>query len=72
MIIEDYSEVDREGFSIEAYKYVKKSNELSVITNLANASLYSIRNMCSIFTIAESKLANINPEVSLDDDQPPF
>lgn len=41
---------DREGFTVEAYKFIKKNNDLSVITNIANASLFSIRNQCQIYS----------------------
>ena len=41
---------DREGFTPEVYRYVKKNNDLSVITNIANASLFSIRNRCPSYS----------------------
>ena len=44
MIEEDDVDNDREGFTAEIYNYIKKNNDLSAITNMANASLYSIRN----------------------------
>ena len=47
---------DREGFTPEVYKYVKKNNDLSVITNIANASLFSVRNRCPVYT---TKLKNL-------------
>ena len=34
---------DREGFTIEVYRYIKKNADLSAITNMANGSLYNIR-----------------------------
>ena len=54
--------MDKEGFSLEAYKYIKNSNEIQVIANLANASLYNIRNMLNIFSIDARKLIPIPPE----------
>ena len=36
--------------------YVKKNNDLSVITNIANASLFSVRNRCPVYT---TKLRNL-------------
>ena len=47
---------DREGFTPEVYMYVKKNNDLSVITNIANASLFSVRNRCPVYT---TKLRNL-------------
>jgi len=34
---------DREGFSLEVYRYIKRNKDLNVIVSIANASLYSIR-----------------------------
>ena len=42
----DDMDEDREGFSEEAFLFIKNNNDLSVITNIANASLYSVRNNC--------------------------
>ena len=39
------------------YKYVKKNNDLSVITNIANASLFSIRNRCPVYAIKMKHLS---------------
>ena len=56
---EDYSNVDREGFNVDTYRFIKNSNELNVITNLANASLYQIRNQCTIFSIDSRQLISV-------------
>ena len=44
------------------YKYVKKNNDLSVITNIANASLFSIRNRCPVYAIKMKHLKLQNTE----------
>ena len=36
-------EGDREGFSLEVYRYIKLNKELRIIADVANESLYSIR-----------------------------
>ena len=41
---------DKEGFNDETFKFIKVNNDLSVITNIANASLYSVRNNCEVYS----------------------
>ena len=49
---------DREGFSLACFRFIKRNNDLSVIVNIANASLYSIRNNCNVFSIDSRRLAD--------------
>ena len=78
---------DREGFSLETFRFVKQNNDLSVIVSTANASLYSIRNNCNVFNVDSRRLtddkkpvavtqANQQDSVAVDDDEyapePPF
>jgi hypothetical protein len=49
---------DREGFSLKTYRYIKRNKDLSVIVDIANASLYSIRNQCSVFNMNSSRLSD--------------
>ena len=78
---------DREGFSLQTFRFIKQNNDLSVIVNIANASLYSLRNNCNVFNVDSRRLtdgkkpvavAQTNQQYSLavDDDEyapePPF
>ena len=54
----DGEDGDREGFSLGTFRYIKRNKDLAVIVNIANASLYSIRNQCSVFNIPSSRLAD--------------
>ena len=44
------------------FSYVKKNNDLSVITNIANASLFSIRNRCPTYSTQLRRLKLQNTE----------
>ena len=59
-IEEEDLDQDREGFTPEAFKFIKKNNDLSVITNIANASLFSIRNQCQIYSSQQKYLTPFN------------
>ena len=61
-IEEDDLDADREGFTAAAYKFIKKNNDLSVITNIANASLFSIRNQCQIYSSQSKFLTPFNKQ----------
>lgn len=43
-----------------AFRYIKRNKDLAVIVNIANASLYSIRNRCSVFNIDSRRLVDEN------------
>ena len=53
---------DTEGFTDEAFKFIQSNNDLSVITNIANASLYSVRNNCQVYSTQVSALTPCNKE----------
>ena len=57
---------DTEGFTDEAFRFIKNNNDLSVITNIANASLYSIRNNCQVYSTFASALKPCNKERTFD------
>lgn len=61
----DGEEGDREGFSLGAFRYIKRNKDLAVIVNIANASLYSIRNQCSVFNIDSRRLVDQDQKVGL-------
>ena len=78
---------DREGFSLQAFRFIKQNNELSAIVSTANASLYSIRNNCNVFNVDSRRLtddkqpvavtqANQQDSLAVDDEEyapePPF
>ena len=60
MIEEEDVDNDREGFTPEVYSFIKKNNDLSVITNIANASLYSIRNQVQVYSTMQKSLTPLN------------
>ena len=45
---------------METYRFIKKNNDLSVITNIANASLFRIRNQCQIYSSQMKFLTLVN------------
>lgn len=49
---------DREGFSLEVFRFIKKSKDLSVIVNIANASLYSLRNRITVASMSSHLLSD--------------
>jgi len=49
---------DREGFSLGVYRYIKRNKDLGVIVDIANASLFSIRNQCSVFIMDGRRLSD--------------
>lgn len=75
----DGEEGDREGFSLGAFRYIKRNKDLAVIVNIANASLYSIRSQCSVFNIDQRRLIDQSAQIGLPldtgsdgDDETPF
>lgn len=70
----DGEDGDREGFSLEVYRFIKRNQDLNVIVNIANASLYSIRTNCNVFSVDSRRLSG-GKQFTLDDDEfsePPF
>ena len=50
---------DREGFSLEVFRYIKLNKELSVIVDVANASMYSLRTQCNVYSMDKRRLINL-------------
>ena len=57
---------EREGFTEEAFQFIKNNNDLSVITNIANASLYSVRNNCQVYSTKIQALTPCNKKETFD------
>ena len=53
-------EGDREGFSLEVYRYIKLNRELRIIADVANESLYSIRTQCNVYSMDNRRLVNLH------------
>ena len=62
----DDMDEDREGFTEEAFQFIKSNNDLSVITNIANASLYSVRNNCEVYSTKILALTPCNKKETFD------
>ena len=50
------------GFTKETYMFIKENNDLSVIVNIANASLFSLRSQCEIYSCYLSDVTNVSSE----------
>ena len=62
----DDMDEEREGFTEEAFQFIKSNNDLSVITNIANASLYSVRNNCEVYSTKIQALTPCNKKETFD------
>jgi len=51
---------DKEGFTAEVYRFIQKNHDLNAITNMANASLYSIRGNCDVYSTRQQYLTSLN------------